>query len=225
MHYAHFKQYNPLLLKALIETFPFATIIANGIDSPVVAYAPLIFKQDGENGAVEFHLAQENPVSQYLTNGAKITIVLNGSSAHISPSWYTARFSGDNPDRSKTAPTYNYISTTLNGSVQIMDAQHLINQIKDLVKAHEPSDGWKIEEIDHDMFGKWCGLITGFRVNIESFDMTVKLSQEQTPEDKPGIIAGLKKRGMAGDMTMARLLEVFDGTAESLIRGLSQCQK
>jgi transcriptional regulator len=221
MHYEHFKQRDPKVLKALIESFPFATIIANGPDGPVVAHAPLTFKQGiTANGMVEFHLAKENPIIPYLQNGAKLTITVNGPSAPISPSWYTARFPGDKPDRSKTAPTYNYINANLNGSIQAMDTEHLTNQISDLVAANEPANGWKMQEIDPATFSKWRGMIAGFRMPIESFDMTAKLSQEQNIADKPGIIAGLKKRGTASDMAVAQMVEIFDGSPESLIKAL-----
>ncbi len=221
MHYEHFKQRDPKVLKALIESFPFATITANGSDGPVVAHAPLTFKQNiTANGMVEFHLAKENSIIPYLQNGAKLTITVNGPSAPISPSWYTARFPGDKPDRSKTAPTYNYINANLSGTIQTMDTEHLTSQISDLVAANEPDNGWKMQEIDPATFGKWRGLISGFRMPIESFDMTAKLSQEQNAEDKPGIIAGLQKRGAASDIAMAQMVEIFDGTPESLIKAL-----
>jgi|GEM_PF-799157 len=221
MHYEHFKQHDPKVLKALIESFPFVTITTNCPDGLVVAHAPLTFKQGiTANGAVEFHLAKANPIIPYLQNGAKITIMVNGPSAPISPSWYTARFSGDKPDRSKTAPTYNYINAKLNGSIQTMDTEHITSQISDLVVANEPDNGWKMQEIDPATFSKWCGLIAGFCMPIESFDMTAKLSQEQNAADRPGIIAGLEKRGAYHDMAMAQMVEVFDGTPQSLIKAL-----
>lgn len=221
MHYDHFKQRDPKVLKALIESFPFASITVNGPNGPVVAHAPLTFKQGiTANGMVEFHLAKENPIIPYLQNGAKLTITVNGPSAPISPSWYTARFPGDKPDRSKTAPTYNYINANLCGSIQMMDTGNLTNQINDLVTANEPHDGWQMQEIDPATFEKWRGLIAGFRMPIESFDMTAKLSQEQNAADKPGIIAGLKKRGAPSDIAMAQMVDIFDGTPESLIKAL-----
>lgn len=221
MHYEHFKQRDPKVLKELIESFPFATIIANGSDGPIVAHAPLTFKQGiTANGIVEFHLAKENPIIPYLQNGAKLTITVNGPSAPISPSWYTARFPGKTPDRSKTAPTYNYINANLSGSLQMLDTEGLTKQIGNLVAANEPDDGWNMQEIDPATFNKWRGLIAGFRMPIESFDMTTKLSQEQNPADKPGIIAGLQKRGAPSDIAMAQMVEIFDGTPESLIKAL-----
>lgn len=221
MYYAHYKQTDPRVLKALItKAFPFATIAVNGVDRPVTAHVPLTFREDNANGIVEFHLSKANPIIPYLKNGAKLTIIINGPGAHISPSWYTERFSGDNPDRSKTAPTYDYIIANLFGPVQISDATELINQISYLVSASEPDDGWKIEEIDQDIFQEWRKLIIGFRMPIESFDLTAKLSQDQNSEDKPGIIAGLRKRGKNSDLAIARIIEIFDGSTESLIQAL-----
>ncbi|MFO0388688.1 MAG: FMN-binding negative transcriptional regulator [Alphaproteobacteria bacterium] len=221
MHYGHFKQQDPRVLKTLIECFPFATISVNSPDGPITAHAPLTFRQGvTANGMVEFHLAKENPIMPYLQNGAKVTIVVSGPSAAISPSWYTARFAGDKPDRSKTAPTYDYVNATFRGTLQAMDTEHLTAQISDLVAAHEAADGWKVQEIDPATFTKWRDLIAGFRIPIESFDLTAKLSQEQNPADKAGIIAGLRKRGASSDIAMATLIDVFDGSPESLITGL-----
>ncbi len=221
MHYEHFKQRDPRVLKALVENFPFATITANGPDGPVIAYAPLTFRQDtNTNGIVEFHLAKENPITPYLTNETKLTIVVNGPSASISPSWYTARFPTDKADRSETAPTYNYISANIKGSIQVMDDSSLVNQISDLVKKNQPTEGWKIQEIDPVIFSKWRGRVSGFRIIIESFDLTAKLSQEQNVADRPGIISGLQKRAEVSDLAMAEIIEIFDGTPESLVNAL-----
>lgn len=225
MHYEQFKQHDLRVLKTLVESFPFATICINGPEGPVTAHAPLTFKQGGTaNGTIEFHLAKANPIMPFLKDGTPVSITINGPSAPISPSWYTARFAGGAPDRSKTAPTYNYIRATLNGVIEIMDTASLTAQITDLVAANEPADGWKMQEIDPAIFARWLGLISGFRMPIASFDLTAKLSQEQNIADKPGILAGLRKRGTAADMAIAALIEQYDGSAESLVDGICKAR-
>jgi transcriptional regulator len=224
MHYEAFKQKDPRVLKALIENFPFATITVNGPDGPIVARVPITFKQGSSaNGVVEFHLAKENPIVSYLQNGTNITVTINGPSSHISPSWYTHRFSGEKPDRSKTAPTYNYISADMSGTLQVMSTLELTQQIDDLVSHMEPGAGnnsWAMSEIDKPTFTQWRERITGFRMPIERFDLTAKLSQEQNAADKPGIIAGLRQRGGSQDIVMAQIIELFNGTPNSLIKAL-----
>src|SRR5262249_36998973 len=126
MHYQEFKQTDPRVLKALIEAFPFAAITAQDKNGIVVAYAPVTFKQGSTpNGSIEFHLAKENPIMPLLQNGSRITISIIGPNCQISPSWYKSRFSGPSPDRSKTAPTYNYMAATMQGALQPMDDRQL----------------------------------------------------------------------------------------------------
>lgn len=212
MHYKQFKQDDPKLLKTLIEAFPFATIAANGDESPMVAYAPIMLN----GNIIEFHLAKANVVTTHMKNGTKLTILINDIGAHISPSWYKTRFSGINPDRSKTAPTYDYINANLCGCAKIMHISQLQEHLKELVDTHEPVDGWKFDEIDTDIFNKWCENIIGFYMPIESFSITTKLSQEQNIADKDGIIAGLRNRGTFSDVALAKIIEIYDGTSKSL---------
>ncbi|WP_405048488.1 FMN-binding negative transcriptional regulator [Rhizobium rhizogenes] len=88
------------LLQCLIETFPFAVIVINGNGRPLVARAPLTFRdKPGSAGAIEFHLAQQNSIVDTIADGMPATIIIDGPSAHISPSWYTARCVGSQPHR------------------------------------------------------------------------------------------------------------------------------
>lgn len=225
MHYAEFKLPDAALLRTLIEAFPFAAVAINGGASPILAQAPLTFREKpGSPGAVEFHLARQNVITDAIDEGMTATILVNGPSGHVSPTWYTSRFPDASADRSRTAPTWDYVSATLAGRLRRLSRAELQTQITDLVAHHEPVDGWRIEEIDPDLFESWCGLLIGYRLDIESFDLTVKLSQNQMREDRPGIATGLRKRAGFADTAMASLVEGFDGTSasvEDMIRALS----
>ncbi|MDA5635935.1 MULTISPECIES: FMN-binding negative transcriptional regulator [Rhizobium/Agrobacterium group] len=134
------------LLQCLIETFPFAVIVINGNGRPLVARAPLTFRdKPGSAGAIEFHLAQQKSIVDTIADGMPATIIIDGPSAHISPSWYTARFPNAASDRSHTAPTCNYVSATLEGRLYRLDCKGLQKQIADLVADHEPDGGWRLE--------------------------------------------------------------------------------
>lgn len=140
MHYAEFKQDEPELLKTLIQTFPFAVIAINGALQPVLAQAPLTFREmGGQAGTVDFHLARANTITDRISDGTSVTILVNGPNAHISPSWYTGRFKDASADRSRAAPTWNYLSATLTGRLQILERCDLEAQIADLVRHHEPA--------------------------------------------------------------------------------------
>lgn len=217
MHYAEYKQHDPALVLEMVTTFPFATIMANGNNGPLLAQAPLTPRiGTSPAGAVEFHLALANPIAAALVPGAPITILIQGPGAAISPSWYTASFPEENSDRSKTAPTYNYLSLVIRGRLALVDDQTLQQQIKDLVLASEPEDGWRTDELSPHLWGGWRKAIQGYRLEISEFDLTAKISQGDAPGDKPGVVEGLRQRWLQQDAMMARLVDGYDGTASSL---------
>ncbi|RXT29809.1 hypothetical protein B5P46_01675 [Rhizobium leguminosarum] len=224
MHYAEYKHTDPALVHALVDTFPFAAISVNGSKGPRIAHAPLTFR-NGKTpvGALEFHLARANPIAGDMNIGVPATILVQGPGAAISPSWFTSSFPQPDSDRSRTAPTYNYVSLIMNGRLEFMDDVALQAQIKDLVLASEPENGWRTEELAPDLWQGWRKLIQGYRLEIESFDLTAKLSHGDVPEDRSGVVAGLLERGILADVSMAHLVGGYDGNSgplPSLFRAL-----
>lgn len=217
MHYAEFKLNDPGLIPAMVSAFPFATIMVNGPTSPVAVHAPTTLSRDTDGiESLEFHIAVANPAFETMQTNPFATICFHGPSAAISPSWYEGRFSTKDADRSRTAPTYNYLSLAVTGRVAPMTMSELRDQIRDLVEKLEPDDGWKFDEIGSDIYAAWSELIRGFRVRIETADFTAKLSQEQDIKDRLAIAKGLRRRSGFMDDTMAGLVQGFDGSASSL---------
>jgi len=225
-HYAEWKHSDPALVQDMIDAFPFATITACGEDAPVVAQAPITFRA-GANpaGAIEFHLALANRITSHLPEGKRLTVVVHGPGAQVSPRWFTASFTGDRPDRSQTAPTYNYVSLVVSGTVKHLDDAALQTQIADLVATNEGKEGWQLNELAANLWSDWRQLIRLYRMEIESFDLTAKLTPGDVPEDRPGVVAGLRSRRIQDDEAMARLLEHYDGTPEALREGLRALRK
>lgn len=216
-HYGEWKHKDPALVRDMVETFPFAMIMVNDEKSPAVAQAPLTFREGpAAAGAVEFHLATANPIYPLMVDGIDITISVQGPGAQVSPRWFTSSFKGDKPDRSRTAPTYNYLSLIIKGQLKLMDGAALQKQISDLVAVHERSDGWQMTELAPDLWQEWQALIQLYRIEVSQFDLTAKLSYGEVAEDRPGIVSGLRERSTLGDEAVARLLEDYDGTPESL---------
>jgi transcriptional regulator len=217
MHYAEYKHTDPALVRALVETFPFAAISLNGAEGPRIAHAPLTFRTgNAAAGALEFHLARANPIARDMKVGVPVTILVQGPGAAISPSWYGSSFPSPDSDRSRTAPTYNYISLIMNGRLEFMEDLALQLQIKDLVTASEPDGGWRTEELAPDLWQGWRKVIQGYRLEIATFDLTAKLTPGDVPGDRRGVVEGLLGRGVLADESMAHLIGDYDGTSESL---------
>lgn len=218
MHYDEYKQHDPSLVRDMIETFPFAAILANGEAGPQVAEAPLTFRSGPQPaGAVEFHLARANPVFASLTDGAPVTLLLRGPDAAVSPSWFTESFQGEAPDRSRSAPTYNYISLVLRGRLQLLGDDALQIQIADLVAANEPKEiGWSLDELAPDLWAAWRGVIQLYRIEIDHFELMAKFTPGETPGDAPGVVRGLRQRASRHDVMVAHFMDGSDGSAEAL---------
>ncbi|MFA4938852.1 FMN-binding negative transcriptional regulator [Brevundimonas sp.] len=218
MHYAEYKQRDPSLVREMIETFPFAAILANGENGPLVAEAPVTFRSGPRPaGAVEFHLARVNPVGASLAEGAPVSLLFRGPDAAVSPSWFTGSFQGEAPDRSRAAPTYNYLSLVLRGRLQLLGDDALQSQIADLVTANEPKDnGWSLDELAPDLWTAWRGVIQLYRIEIDDFELTAKFTPGEIPADRPGVVEGLRRRASRHDVMVAHFMDGADGSAEAL---------
>ncbi len=75
----------------------------------------------------------------------------------------------------------------------MIDDLTLQNQIRDLALASrsEPTDGWR-------------KMIQGDRLEIAEYDLTAKVSQGDSPSDKPGVVEGLKQRIRAYNFSKQR---------------------
>ena len=204
-HYETFRLDDPAVIPGIVARWPFATIVANGPDWPLSAQSPLVMVAG--QLAVEFHLAKANAALPVMQPGAKVMAILQGPSAHVSPSWYRGRFPLPESDRSRTAPTWDYLTLTLRGRLEILADDGLASHLADLVAQHEAADGWRLSEIDPQFFSQLRTHIRGFRLRIEGFDCVAKYSQDKGDQDIPGVIAGLTARGQGQDLEVAKLVQ------------------
>lgn len=214
-HYQEFRLDDPAVIARVIMRWPFAAIVANGPEWPVVAHAPLVLSKaaGGREGfdAVEFHLAKINPALADLGDGIPVTLDVQGPSAHVSPAWYMGRFPNSDADRSRTAPTWDYLTLTMRGHLAVLSDAELAAHLADLVGQTEGENGWRISEIDPGFFTGLRSHILGYRVRIESFDCIAKFSQDKSDADIAGIIAGLCRRGRGQDRSVAELVGSLAG--------------
>ena len=170
----------------LMDQNPFATVITVVEGKPFVSQLPLTPVK--QNGQIELigHLARANPHSRLLA-AAPVTVIFHGPHTYITPKWYVE----------DDVPTWNYMTVQISGTVEIIqDNEGIIECLKMLtshVERHWPS-GWQFyipEDLRGDILSK---SIAGFKIKVSEIHFKKKLSQNRTPKDRGGVLAGLESR-------------------------------
>ena len=186
--------YNPKYFKseetdsafALMDRYPFATIVTSLNGEIAVSHLPLTPKKIGDQIVVIGHLSRANSHWKAFEKGST-TIIFHGAHTYVTPQWY--------PDGG--VPTWNYSVVHARGRVELVDThEELVSCLKDLTahaERHWPS-GWEFS-IPSDLPGDaLVKSIVGFRMTVDSLDFKQKLSQNRTEAERAGVLQGLATR-------------------------------
>ncbi len=188
------------VLRELILAHSFA-VIAGAMECVVrFAYAPTLFLPDVRHGRVQFHLARANPLAG-IEDGTDLTLSFLGPHAYISPNWYKS---------SGQVPTWNYVAIEGVGRARRLNARELTSQLAALAAQNEAqltSKPWTLEKLPDDRRNMLLSAICGFEVELSSLEGKLKLSQNRTPEDVAGAIAGLEARGDSASLAVAAVMK------------------
>lgn len=181
-------------LRAFASAIGFGTLFATTPDGPRVAHVPFVFTADDRIG---FHLARGNALAKHLDGGEALFFV-NGANAYISPDWYGI------PDQ---VPTWNYLALELEGRVERMEEEWLINQVDLLSAQHEdrllPKTPWTRDKMRDGAFAAMLRGIIGFEMSVTMWRGTSKLGQTKAPAVRAAAADGVEA---AGSPVVARLM-------------------
>jgi transcriptional regulator len=189
------------VLHGIIGERVFATIAAIRDGAIAFAHAPVVVDPaNGPRGGIRFHLALRNPLAA-LEDGARVWMSLRGPDAYVSPDWYETLV---------TVPTWNYIAVEGEGAVRRLSRDELRALLVDLSAMEEaklaPKRPWTIDKVPEARTEALMNIIVGFSLPFERLEGKFKLSQDKSPEDIDGVIAGLEARGDAGSLAVARAM-------------------
>ena len=78
-----FEQKDASVLKKFMSDYPFATLISPATGD--VTHMPLLLREDG---AIEGHMARNNPHRKSIEDGELLMALFHGPHAYLSPTWY-----------------------------------------------------------------------------------------------------------------------------------------
>jgi transcriptional regulator len=194
----------PAALLAELATHVPATLVTLGADGLRASILPMLFDpEEGEHGMLRGHLARPNPQWRDISPDVEALAIFDGPDAYITPSWYEEkRLTG------KVVPTWNYTTVLVHGTLALHpESEWLVPHVRRLVERHEGqrSKPWSIDDTPEGYVETMARAIVGLELSITRLEAKRKLSQNRSPEDVEGVIAGLRQgspteRAVATDM-------------------------
>jgi transcriptional regulator len=190
-------------LADLASTVP-ATLVTLAGGELRASILPMLFDAaDGPHGTLRGHLARPNPQWREASSDTEALAIFSGPNAYITPAFYEAKqLTG------QVVPTWNYITVQVHGMLTTHhDPEWLRAHVRRLVDRHEAgrADPWSLDDAPADYVAGQLRAIVGLELRISRIEAKRKLSQNRSPADVEGVIAGLsagspRDRAVADEM-------------------------
>ena len=194
----------------LIEQHPWALLVSNGDDGPLVTNLPLLIDRSVPDRSAPIadptalvlvgHIARGNDHLRALLNsGSSVLAVFEGPWSYVTASWYPRR---DMPS------TYYYTAVHCSGSIELQDEEALDHALEDLtqrMESHHPA-GWSTREIPRGEIIRRFAAIMGFRIHVSKIEAKFKLGQDEPLRDAIAVAEELERRQSPQDQALAALI-------------------
>jgi transcriptional regulator len=171
-----------------MEEFSFAMLVTakGGVH---ITNVPTLLDRSAEGwGKVWWHIAKGNPQNQLFDGATECTVVFHGPHSYISPNWYSA----------KTAvPTWNFAVVHATGKPRLVDDDAArAKSFERLVARNEGAYGgggdWDFSKLPDSFLKGMRQGIVAYEMVIDQIEAKFKLGQDRAPDDRAGILKGLK---------------------------------
>jgi transcriptional regulator len=193
---SHFQQQDRATLHELIREHPLGTLVTLGSEGLNANHVP--FELDvaaGPHGILRAHVARSNPVWKELSGATEPLVIFQGKSAYISPNFYPSK-----QVDGRAVPTWNYMAVHVHGKARVIDDPAWMRGfLAGLTSRHEAGAGmaqpWRIDDAPEDYIDKLLRVIVGIEIDITRIEGKWKVSQNQSAENRAGVVQGLHDRG------------------------------
>jgi transcriptional regulator len=193
-------------IRALMREQPFATLISSGSLGVYATHLPTVTKDDEPYAMVECHLARANPHWKDLAAADEALMIYRGPQAYITPNWYRSK-----AEHGKVVPTWNYVALHAYGRPEVIeDATWLRRHVAELTAQEEAHEPWALSDAPNDYVEGMLQGIVGFRFRVVRLEGKWKMSQNRGPEDRDGIVRGLRARNERDDLRVADTIRPLD---------------
>ena len=192
---ALFAESDPVAIGQFVDAHPLATLVLMADGRPHLDHVPFLRSAavPGDRlergGVLVAHVSKSNPTWRLAEGGVEAALVFTGASAYVSPSLYPSK-----QVTHEVVPTWNYVAVHLRGRLACShdrDEKHrVVEALTRAMEAPRPQP-WAVSEAPAAYIEKMLAGIVALRFELESVEAKRKASQNRTPADREGVIAGL----------------------------------
>ncbi len=199
-----FAEDRPEELQALMRScsLPMLVSLLEGEDGArlTATHLPLTHAGDRLIG----HIARANKQWKQLDDSVESLAIFSGVDGYVSPSYYATK-----QETGRVVPTWNYEAVHVYGRLEIIeDTARILEIVTNLTDRFEGPRKmpWKVTDAPDDYVAMQLKAIVGVVLHITKMIGVRKLSQNKTPADREGVIAGetLDNPALAGRMLSPR---------------------
>ncbi|MGR9052251.1 MAG: FMN-binding negative transcriptional regulator [Gammaproteobacteria bacterium] len=194
------------IMHELIRAYPLATLVTHASSGLNANHIPLhLSESPAPYGTLQGHIARANPLFGEIAEGIETLAIFHGPDVYITPSWYAT-----NTETGKVVPTWNYAVVHAYGVLRVVDDESwLRSQLDALTNQNEAAfpEPWAVSDAPTDFIERIMAAIVGVEMVVTKLFGKWKVSQNQPTQNRIGVIAGLKARGIPESEAMAALVE------------------
>jgi transcriptional regulator len=197
----HFRVDDITEMHALMRARPFAALVSAGAAGLYGTHLPTVLKDEAPYGMIECHLARANPHWKDLAAGGEAMMIFQGPEGYITPNWYPTK-----AQTAKAVPTWNYAIVHAYGVPEVVnDKAWLLRHVTELSDQQERGGEapWTVSDAPESYIDVMLRGIVGFRFAITRLEGKWKMSQNREPQDRAGVVEGLRARAHGDDLEIA----------------------
>jgi transcriptional regulator len=175
--------------------------------SMVATHLPLML--DGSR--LVGHIARANKQWQSLDPTAESLAIFSGVDGYVSPSYYATK-----QETGRVVPTWNYEAVHAYGRLEVIqDTAKILQVVTNLTNKYEGlrEKPWKVSDAPDDYIATQLTGIVALVLHITKLIGVRKLSQNKTPADRAGVIAGETRDNPTLAQRMVQATKTSTGTA------------
>jgi transcriptional regulator len=199
------------VLHQLMRERPLASLITYGRTGLFASHLPMVLDdQAAPLSVLRCHVSRANAQWKDFDPAVEALAIFSGAEHYITPNWYEEKQA-----TGRVVPTWNYAVVHAYGHLKVVeDAEWLRAHVESLVRIHEASvsektgaRAWEVGDAPAEYVASLIKGIVGFEMKIARLEGKWKVSQNQSENNRRGVMEGLDALETAESEAMARLVE------------------